>query len=507
MSVEISSPRASHREWVGLAVLALPCLLYSMDLTVLNLAVPQLSAHLRPTSSQLLWIVDIYGFLLAGLLLTMGTLGDRIGRRRLLLIGAAAFGIASTWAAFSNSAQSLIAARAALGVAGATLAPSTLALIRNMFTHPQQRAWAIGVWAMSFSVGGAIGPLLAGMLLEHYWWGSVFLLAVPVMLVLLMVGPKFLPESRDTSAVQLDAMSVVSSLAAVLLTIYGVKRLAHDGAGWQPAMSLLAGLALGVAFLHRQHQLANPLLDLKLFRIPGFSLAVLTNALGIFVAFASSFLIAQYLQLVVGFRPFEAGLWMTPKALGFILGCMAAPALVRRVSVATAIAGGLVLAAIGFLVLSRVETDSGAILIVVASVTFALGVAPALTLTTSVIVELVHPERAGVAAAISETGSELGGALGIAILGSIAAARYREIMHETLSAAIPPELMQTARGTIGGAFQAAHQLPDEVAVALMDSAREAFTRGMQLTSVLSALVLLLLAAAVVLPRSARSAVP
>src|SRR5215218_9447271 len=192
-----SAQQAGRREWIGLAVIALPCLLYSMDLTVLNLAVPHLSADLKPTSAQLLWIVDIYGFMVAGSLITMGTLGDRIGRRRLLMIGAAAFGAASVIAAFSSSAEMLIASRALLGVAGATLAPSTLSLIRSMFQDDQQRTVAIGIWITSFSVGAAIGPLVGGVLLEGFHWGSVFLLAVPVMALLLAIGPRLLPEYKD----------------------------------------------------------------------------------------------------------------------------------------------------------------------------------------------------------------------------------------------------------------------------------------------------------------------
>src|ERR1700704_3524451 len=223
------APRATRREWIGLAVIALPCLLYAMDLTVLNLAVPKLSADLKPTSSQLLWIIDIYGFMTAGSLITMGTLGDRIGRRRLLLIGAAAFGVASVLAAFSTSAVMLIATRAILGIAGATLVPSTLSLIRNMFADPAQRTFAIGVWITSYSVGGAIGPLLGGVMLQHFWWGSVFLLAVPVMVLLLVVGPFLLPEFRGESRRPLDLRSAALSLIAVLSVIYGMKLIAQDG--------------------------------------------------------------------------------------------------------------------------------------------------------------------------------------------------------------------------------------------------------------------------------------
>src|SRR5258706_3949597 len=252
------APRATRREWIGLAVIALPCLLYAMDLTVLNLAVPKLSADLKPTSSQLLWIVDIYGFMVAGLLITMGTLGDRIGRRRLLLIGACAFGVASVLAAFSTSAAMLIAMRALLGIAGATLAPSTLSLIRNMFVDPAQRTFAIGVWITSYSVGGAIGPLLGGVLLEHFWWGSVFLMAVPVMALLLLVGPVLLPEFRDPGAGRLDLVSAAQSLAAVLAVIYGVKRVAENVLDWLPALCHSAGGVDRVAVVRRQQKLGRP---------------------------------------------------------------------------------------------------------------------------------------------------------------------------------------------------------------------------------------------------------
>ncbi|HEX2032828.1 MAG TPA: MFS transporter, partial [Chloroflexota bacterium] len=268
MDATVKTTRATSREWIGLAVIALPCLLYSMDLTVLHLAVPHLSAALRPSSAQLLWIVDIYGFLLAGLLITMGTLGDRIGRRRLLLTGAAAFGAASVLAAFATSAEMLIATRAVLGVAGATLAPSTLSLIHNMFLAARERTFAIGVWSASFSAGAAIGPLVGGLLLEHFWWGSVFLLGVPVMVLLLVLGPLLLPEFRDPAAGRLDLLSAALSLGAVLAVIFGLKQLAEDGPGWLPALAIVAGLAVGAIFVRRQRTLAHPLIDLRLFSAP-----------------------------------------------------------------------------------------------------------------------------------------------------------------------------------------------------------------------------------------------
>jgi DHA2 family multidrug resistance protein-like MFS transporter len=484
----VDAPRAGRREWVGLAVIALPCLLYSMDLTVLFLAVPHLSADLRPSSTQLLWITDIYGFLLAGSLITMGTLGDRIGRRRLLLAGAAAFGAASVLAAFSTSAGMLIAARAVLGVAGATLAPSTLSLIRSMFADPRQRTIAVGVWISSFSAGGAIGPLAGGVLLEHYWWGSVFLLAVPVMALLLVLGPLLLPEYRDPDAGRLDLPSAGLSLAAVLLVIYGLKRIAQDGPGWLPVLSIVAGLAVGVGFVRRQQRLAEPLLDLRLFANRAFSAALATNTLGFFVGFAALLFVAQYLQLVLGLGPLRAGLWTVPSGAGFIVGSMLTPLLVRRARPGLVMASGLGLAAVGFGLLARVVPASGLTVLVVGSVMFSLGLAPVFTLAADLVVGAAPPERAGAASAISETSSEFGGALGIAILGVIGTAVYRGQVADTLPAGVPSEAAAAAHDTLGGAVAAASQLPEQLGTKLLDVAHEAFTQGLQLTFAISAAV-------------------
>jgi DHA2 family multidrug resistance protein-like MFS transporter len=401
----VATRRAGRREWIGLAVIALPCLLATMDLEVLNLAIPALTADLQPSSAQLLWIIDIYGFMVAGSLITMGTLGDRIGRRKLLLIGAAAFGATSVLAAFSTSAEMLIAARALLGVAGATLAPSTLSLIRNMFADPGQRTVAIAVWATSFSVGAAIGPLLGGLLLEWFWWGSVFLLAVPVMVLLLLVGPVLLPEYRDPDAGRLDLGSAAMSLVSVLAVIYGLKQLAQEGLGWEPALTVLAGLAVGVAFVHRQRILADPLVDLSLFASRLFSASLATFALSLFVAFGTFLFVAQYLQLVLGLSPLEAGLWTLPSAAGLVAGSMLTPLLARRARPATVMAAGLALAAVGFGLLTLVDGSSGLGVVVAASVVFSVGVAPVGTLATDLMVGAAPPERAGSAAAISETGA------------------------------------------------------------------------------------------------------
>jgi MFS transporter, DHA2 family, multidrug resistance protein len=445
-------PKAGRREWVGLAVPALPCLLYAMDLTVLNLAVPKLSEDLAPSGAQLLWIVDIYGFLVAGLLVTMGTLGDRIGRRRLLLAGA------SVAAASATSPGMLIAARALLGVAGATLAPSTLSLIRNMFADPRQRTLAVSVWITSFSVGGAIGPLLGGLLLEWFWWGAVFLPAVPVMALLLVLGPMLLPEFRDPHAGRLDLGSAALSLVAVLAAIYGLKQLAQDGLGWPPVGLILAGLLLGVGFVRRQRRLTDPLIDVRLFANRAFTAALTTNLLSFFVGFGALLFTAQYLQLVLGLSPLQAGLWSLPSSAAFILGSMVTPLLVRRAPPAAVMAAGLGLAAVGFGLLTQLD-GSGLALLVAGSVIFSLALAPVDTLATDLAVGAAPPERAGAASAITETSAELGGALGIAVLGVVGTAVYRGRMADGIPAGVPDQAAAVARDTLGGAVAVAGQLP------------------------------------------------
>jgi MFS transporter, DHA2 family, multidrug resistance protein len=485
-----AAPTAGRREWVALAVLALPCLLYSMDLTVLFLALPRLTADLKPSSAQLLWITDSYGFMLAGFLITMGTLGDRIGRRRLLLIGAAAFGAASLLAAFASSVAMLIAARVVLGIAAATLAPSTLSLIRNMFLDPGQRRFAIGVWVTSFSVGGAVGPLLGGLLLHFFWWGSVFLLAVPVMVLLLVVGPLLLPEFRDPEPGRLDLVSAALSLVSVLALVYGMKVLAQSGFGAVSALSILVGLAIGLVFVLRQQRLAEPLLDLRLFRVPAFSTSLVANTLSLFLVFGIFFLIAQYLQLVLGLSPLRAGLWTVPSQLGFVVGSLLAPRIVRRLGAGMTMAYGFGLATIGLVVLVQLQGNGSTALAALAtgSVLVALGVAPVITLATDLIVGAAPPERAGVASAISETGTELGGALGIALLGSIVTAVYRDQLTNALPPGLRPDDADTTRNTLAGATHVAERLPSHLDSSLLTVARDAFTQGLHVATIVSAVL-------------------
>jgi DHA2 family multidrug resistance protein-like MFS transporter len=486
--------RATRREWIGLAVIALACLLYAMDLTVLTLAVPSISADLHPSSTEMLWIVDIYGFLVAGFLITMGTLGDRIGRRRLLMIGAAAFGAASVLAAFSSSPEMLIASRALLGVAGATLAPSTLSLIRNMFEHDQQRTVAIGIWITSFSAGAAIGPLAGGVLLEGFHWGSVFLIAVPVMALLLAIGPRLLPEYKDPKPGRLDLVSAALSLFAVLAVIFGIKAVARDGLELASLGPVLAGLALGVSFVERQRRLADPLVDLGLFRRPAFSLALGANTLAFAVVFGIEVFVAQYFQLVLGYSPLEAGLWSVPAAAAFVVGSQLTPPLAARVGPPVAMLGGIVIALAGVALLTQVGTSDGPGLLVAGIVILSLGMAPLFTLAADLALGSAPPERAGAASGISETSSELGGALGLAMLGTVGTAVYR---NETADA-LPDGVAGNASDTLAGAVAVADRLPQALAADVLEPARDAFVQGLQVAATVSGV--LVAAAAVMIAR-------
>ncbi|KRE02531.1 MFS transporter [Bosea sp. Root670] len=474
--------KATRREWLGLIAIALPCMIYSMDLTVLNLAVPTLTRELKPSASQLLWIIDIYGFMVAGFLMTMGTLGDRIGRRKLLMIGAAFFGVASTVAAFSNSAEMLIAMRAVLGIAGATLAPSTLSLITVMFTNEKERTFAISMWIASFSAGAIIGPVVGGFLIEYFWWGSVFLIAVPPMLLLLAIGPILLPEYRAPRAGRLDIPSALLSLAAVLALVYGIKHWAADGFDWLAAVAILVGLAFVLIFIRRQKRLADPMVDLAMFRIPAFRAALTINLASILFMFGSFIFLAQYFQLVAGLTPLQAGLWSLPSAVAFTLASFVTPALVGRYKPAALMAGGMAVSALGFVWLVFAPS---LIQIVSASVVFSIGFTPVITLTTGIVVGSAPPERTGAASAMSETSAELGGALGIAVLGSLGAALYRSRMADVAVSGVSTEALAPARSTLGGALALAAGLSPDQAGPMLARASDAFMVGFRAAAVLS----------------------
>jgi MFS transporter, DHA2 family, multidrug resistance protein len=489
----IQGPRATRREWLGLAVIALPCMLYSMDLTVLNLAVPSLTADLDPSASQLLWIVDIYGFFIAGALLTMGTLGDRIGRRKLLLVGAVCFAATSIFAAFAPTAEMLILARALLGIAGATLAPSTLSLISNMFPNERERTFAISVWVASFSAGGAIGPVIGGVLLAYFWWGSVFLVAVPIMVLLLVLGPILLPEYKAPQAGKLDLFSAALSVVAVLSIIYGIKQLAEGGEPLVVVGTVAFGLAVSLVFVRRQVTLKDPLLDLSLFRRPAFTAALAINVFTFFAAFGSFLLIAQYLQLVIGLSPLEAGLWSLPSGIGFVVGSLLTSPLLSLMRPAYVLTLGLGIAASGFLLMTQVGGEESLILLVIAFALLSLGISPCAAIAADLVVSSAPPERAGSASGLNETSSEFGGALGIALLGSLVTALYRTNLGTSLPADLPPEAAAAVQRGIGAAKSAADTIAGPQGAALLEAARAAFTGAVQITAACCALIVALAA--------------
>jgi len=464
-----------NRAWLGLVVLMLPTLLVAMDITALLLALPRLSADLGATNVQQLWISDSYGLMVAGLVITMGTVGDRIGRQRLLLIGGAAFGVLSVLAAFATSPLLLIVARALLGIAGATLMPSTLALITTMFRDERQRGQAIAIWATCQFTGGALGPVLAGFLLQYFWWGSVFLVAVPAMALLLLTGPVLLPEFRSDRAGRPDLASVGLSLVAVLLMIYGVKQLTVESVPVWPAVALVVGAATGFLFVRRQLRLEAPLLDLRLLRSRPVT-AVLVGLVFAGIAMAGTgLLVTQYLQSVLGFSPATSAVLFAPMGLGVAVGTMAAPVLARRMRQPTAIAGGLAGSALGSLLLAGVGGAGSLPLVMIGIAVLALGTGPLFALGTGLIVGSVPPERAGSAAAMSETGNYFGGSLGFALLGVLAAVVYRS-------------RMDGASDSLAGAVAAGERLPAGQGTELLHSAREAFTVSLHVTGIVAAVI-------------------
>ncbi len=480
---------AGRLEWLGLAVLVLPTLLLALDMTVLHLAVPQLSADLQPSSAQLLWILDIYGFMVAGFLITMGTLGDRIGRRRLLLIGALAFGVASIAAAFATSANMLIATRALLGVAGATLMPSTLSLIRNMFHVPHERTLAITVWMTGFIVGTAVGPLIGGILLEFFWWGAVFLLAVPVMVLLLVAGPFLLPEFRDEQAGRLDLSSAFLSISALLLVIFGLKDIARDGLNGLAIVASLAGLTLGAVFVRRQRRLSDPMLDMELFRRRAFTVSVVAMLMSILALSGAWLMIFQYLQGVMGLSALAAGVVMLPSAILQTIASLLVPRMSRWIQPSWLVSGGLTVAVTGFVALMLITADNGIGLMMLGTILLGVGVMPMMILGTDLVISSVPPEKTGAAAATSETATELGMAMGIAVIGSVGAAVYRGQMAEHMPSGLDVQQIEIATDTLGGALGIVPQLPPELAEPLLVVAQSAFAQALHANALIGAAIM------------------
>jgi DHA2 family multidrug resistance protein-like MFS transporter len=478
-------PRAGRKEWVALGVLMLPLLLVSMDVSILYFAIPYISQDLEPSATQQLWILDMYGFVLAGLLITMGALGDRIGRRTLVLTGAAVFGAASVAAAYAHSADLLIAVRALLGVGGAALMPSTLALIRNLFRDEKQRGKAVTIWTAVMTTGISLGPVVSGLLLEHYWWGSVFLINLPAMVLLLALVPFLVPESTPAVRGRLDPLSAALSLGALLPVIYGVKEWARHGYQPLPALGITVGLVLGFAFVRRQRHLTHPVIDLGLLGRRAFGGPVLANLLAMFATVGMAVFLTQYLQSVLGLSPFTAALWSLVPAAGVAVMAPIGAALAQRIDRAYVMGGGFLVSACGFLWLTQIRADSALWFTLVGASVYAGGLVAAMTLANELALGAAPPQRAGSAAAVLESGQELGGALGMAVLGSIGAAVYSRDMSDALPSDMPHA--EAVRETLGGATAA--KLPAAMADAVLVAARDAFTHGMGVASVGAAVVM------------------
>ncbi|MFI6797418.1 MFS transporter [Streptosporangium canum] len=483
---EVTTRRAGTREWAGLGLLALPTVLLGLDLTVLYLVFPSMAEVLDPSATQTLWIMDAYGFFVAGLLITMGTLGDRIGRRRLLVVGMAAFAAVSVFAAFAPSAELLILARALLGVAGATLMPSTLSLISNMFADVRQRAVAIGIWAMMFALGMAAGPVVGGALVDTFWWGAAFLLAVPVAVVVLAGARTLLPEYADPQAGRLDLVSVALSLAAILPVIYAIKHAATHGLDLSTVILVVVGTAAGAAFVRRQRGLASPLLDVTLFTNRTFSMALAVLLIGLVGVGGTMYLVTQYLQLVEGMTPFAAGLWMGPPALAMFAAAIGAPLIARRVRPGLVMAITLGLSVIGYALLATAGT--GDAVMVVAGFAFVyLGLGAIAALGTDMVVGAAPVAKSGSAAAMSETVQELGIAVGVAVLGSLTTALYTARM--ATPADVSPEIERRLTDSLSGALSVADQVPAQV----VQEARRMFTSGVNIASAVAGVAIVIAA--------------
>jgi len=487
-----SIQRAGVREWTALAVLLLPVLLVAVDATVLSFALPAISEALQPSGTQLLWMIDIYSLVLAGLLVSMGSLADRVGRRRLLLVGSIGFAVVSVIAAYAPTAGALIASRAALGFFGAMLMPSTLSLLRNIFVDRQQRRLAVAIWAAGFSGGAALGPIVGGFLLEHYWWGSAFLMAVPVLVLLLILAPIFVPESKDPTPGPVDVVSIGLSLVTMTPIVYAIKSIAHEGFTQLSLLLLLIGLMAGTAFVRRQLSRPQPMLDVRLFARSSFSGAVLANLLSVFSLVGFLFFVSQHLQLVLGESPMRAGLVLLPGLVVTIVAGLAVVPLVRRVSPRVVVAGGLLISAAGYAAVLLGAHQGSAAAIALAFVLLSLGIGAAETISNDVIISSVPAKKAGAASAISETAYELGAVLGTAVLGGILTAAYsaRVVVPAGVSAADNV----TATETLGGATAVAEQLPQPQSAQLLESAQHAFGAGVGVTSVIA--VVLMVAASV-----------
>ncbi len=483
--------RAGLRQWAALVVLMLPVLLVSVDNTVLSFALPSISKALEPSGTGMLWIIDAYPLVLAGLLVAMGSFGDRIGRRRLLLIGSVGFAAVSVGAAFAPSTEWLIASRAALGFFGAMLMPSTLSLLRSVFVDRDQRRLAIAVWASGFAAGAALGPIVGGVLIEHFWWGAVFLLAVPVLIPLLVFAPLLIPESRDPNPGPVDVPGILLSLATMAPIVYGIKSLAADGLNAVAVVAIVVGLVAGLLFVRRQLRRPIPMLDMRLFRNRAFSGAVVVNLLSVIALVGFLFFVSQHLQLVLGLNPIDASLVLLPGLVTMIVSGLVVVPIARRLRPGILVPIGLLISGAGYGVIALSGGAAPASTLMIAFIALGAGIGAAETVSNELIIASAPADKSGAASAVSETAYELGAVLGTATLGTILTASYRAAV--VLPDGLDASQRAAAHETLGGATTVADALPTGLAGQLLDSARHAFDSGVALTSGIGALLMVVAA--------------
>ncbi|MGH4032903.1 MFS transporter [Actinomycetota bacterium Odt1-20B] len=490
MSLAASPPpaRAGRKEWTALGLLVLPALLLFMMLTILFLASPYLAADLEPSGTEILWILDIYGFLMASLLVLMGTVADRYGHRNLLVTGAALFGVFSVVAAMTDSPVMMIVWRAVLGIAAAMQMPATLGLIFSMFQDAKQRGVAIGVWAAAISGGVALGPLLAGLLLEAFSWRATFLVAVPVMAVVVIGGPLLLPRHQASQNNKLDLFSALLLVLTLLPFVYGIKSFATEDETARSIAAVVVGLAFGVWFVIRQLRSPAPLLDVRLFvnRTVG-------GALGVFVLAATGLggvylMFTQFLQQVKDLSPLRTGFAILPAALVLIVVATLSPVIARRVRPGYVIATGLAVQVVGYLLFTQIESTTGLPLVIAGFVVLYPAVSPSMALTTDLVVGSVPPEKAGAAGGLASTVNDLGISLGVAVVGTIGTAVYSDGLESKLPEGLPPEARAAADENLSGAVAAAQNLPDRLADPLLTVTKDAFAHGLNVGAGIAAAI-------------------
>jgi MFS transporter, DHA2 family, multidrug resistance protein len=480
---------STGRRWLALGVLCLSLLLAVVDNTIVNVALPTLNEELGAGTTELQWIVDAYTLVFSALLLTMGHLGDRFGRRRILQLGLVIFAITSALAAFSATSGQLIGARALMGIGAAMIFPATLAILVNIFTDPKERAAAIGIWTAMVGVAVAIGPITGGFLLEHFAWGSIFLVNIPVVIIAMVLGALFLPESRDPKVGSMDYRGLVLSAAGVGLVIWAI--IEAPKLGWTSAAflaALIGGLVLLAVFTLVERRLEHPMLDVRLFKNARFTAASLSVTTAFFALFGFIFLITQFLQLVQGFSPLEAGIRTLPFAIATGVMSPLAIVLMHKFGSKAIVSLGLLVMAAGFLIAATIEVDTpyfGAVII--SMVIIAAGLGLATSPATEAIMGALPAEQAGAGSAVNDTTRELGGTLGVAIVGSVFLSVYgAKVIEGYRSLGLPEQYESVVRDSMGGGLGVAAQLPEGPAAQLAAFVQSAFVDGLSRGSLVSA---------------------